>query len=293
MTTDAKGTASSRNMSLMVMVARQSRSPTTLIVFSFVSMVLLGLLLHNFTGTLLRQHFPGQLCQRRGGDATAVVVAVRTRPNNFTLREAIRKSMGNSRVQAALPWKVIFYTGYSVDIVRSRALRREVLKGDLIIAPFEASFENTVKIFIETLRWISDQCLPGLEHLVHTNDTTMVNFVAAHEYMAGLEEEKDRHFHCAVAQLVPVERSPNSSMYVPESLFRDSLWPTHCEGDAFIVHAKHLKAIVLSSEAIAQYPLLGQYITGHLPVLARVGHRDIGTKSLMSQLALAWNECGR
>lgn len=264
-------------MSLMVMVSRQSRSPTTLIVFSFVSMALLGLLLHHLTGTVLRQHFPAQLCQGKGAasGATTVVVAVRTKPNNHVLRQAIRDSMGHSAIRSALPWKVVFYTGYTVDIVKSRSLRREVLRGDLIIAPFEASSENTVKIFIETLRWISQQCEPGLRHLVHTNDTTMVDFLAAYEYMDSLKDASDRHFHCAIVQLLPVDRYPNSSNYVPEELFRDSMWPTHCEGDAFIVHAQHLKALVLSSEAIPQYPLLGPYVTGHLPVLARLGHRNI------------------
>ncbi|KAL3197226.1 hypothetical protein MRX96_014835 [Rhipicephalus microplus] len=281
MNTSSKGTSSSRNMSLMVMVSRQSRSPMTLIVFSFLSMVLLGLVLHHFTGTLLRQHFPTQLCRRRNaaGVATSVVVAVRTKPNNDTLRQAIRDSMAHSAVHSALPWEVVFYTGYTVDIVKSRALRREVLKGDMIIAPYEASSENTIKVFIETLRWISQQCEPGLHHLVHTNDTTMVDVLTAYEYMNGLEDASDRHFHCSMVQLLPVERSPNSSNYVPEELFRDSMWPTHCEGDAFIVHAKHLKALVLSSEAIPQYPLLGPYVTGHLPVLARLGHRNIANRT--------------
>ncbi|KAL1427325.1 hypothetical protein MTO96_017613 [Rhipicephalus appendiculatus] len=194
------------------------------------------------------------------------------------------KSMGHAAIRSALPWKVVFYTGYTVDIVKSRALRREVLKGDLIIAPYEASSENTIKIFIETIRWISQQCEPGMHHLVHTNDTTMVDFLAAYEYMNGLEDASDRHFHCAVVQLLPVERSLNSSNYVPEELFRDSMWPTHCEGDAFIVHARHLKALVLSSEAIPQYPLLGPYVTGHLPVLARLGHRNIANRNVASDV---------
>lgn len=264
-------------MSILLAVTRQSRSPTTLIVFSFLSMVVLGLLMHHFTGTMLRQHFPTQLCQAHGANIT-VVVAVRTKPNNYSYRSAIRNSMGHPVVRATLPWKVVFYMGYSADIVRSRSLRREVLKGDLIIAPYEASFENTIPIFIDTVRWIHDQCAPAMHHLVHTNDTTMVDFLSAHEYIDGLEEAEDRHFHCSVVQLVPVDRNPNSSTYIPEALFRDAYWPTHCQGDAFIVHSKHLQPLVLSSEAIAQYPMLGPYVTGHLPVLARVGHRDISPR---------------
>ncbi|XP_070379087.1 beta-1,3-galactosyltransferase 9-like [Dermacentor albipictus] len=277
MTSHSKRTPSSPTMSVLLAVTRHSRSPTTLIVFSFLSMVALGLLLHHFTGTMLRQHFPTQLCQAHGANTT-VVVAVRTKPNNRSHREAIRKSMGHPMVRATLPWKVVFYMGYSADIVRSRSLRREVLKGDLIIAPYEASFENTIDIFMSAVRWIHDQCAPAMHHLVHTNDTTMVDFLAAHEHIEGLQEAEDRHFHCAVVQLARVDRNPNSSLYVPEALFRDTYWPTHCEGDAFIVHSKHLKPLVLSSEAIAQYPLLGPYVTGHLPVLARIGHRNITSR---------------
>lgn len=268
-------------MSLMLLMSRQGRSPTTLVLVSFVSMVVLGLLLHHFTTTLLKQHFPTQLCQRRASDrfgATDVIVAVRTSPSKKRLREAIRKSMYHPSVRAVLPWQVVFYMGYSVDLVKSRALRREVLKGDVIIAPHEAVVENIVKIFIDTIRWVHEQCTPQLKYFIHTNDTTLVDLLAAHEYIAALNETNERYFHCKPVQLVMVNRDRNSSTYVPETLFRDEYWPTYCEGDAYIIHAKHLKPLVLGSEAIKQYPQLTQYVTGHLPVLARVGHKNITDK---------------
>ncbi|KAK8756514.1 hypothetical protein V5799_000785 [Amblyomma americanum] len=160
----------------------------------------------------------------------------------------------------------------------SRALRREVLKGDVIIAPYEAIVQNSVKIFIDAIRWVHEQCAPHLRYFIHTNDTTLVDLLAAHEYIAALNETNERYFHCVPVQLVLVNRDTNSSSFVPEYLFRDDYWPTYCEGDAYIIHAKHLRSLVRGSEAIKQYPRLTQYVTGHLPVVARVGHKNITRK---------------
>ncbi|KAH9365507.1 hypothetical protein HPB48_016285 [Haemaphysalis longicornis] len=99
------------------MVSSRGRSPVTIVLGSFAALLVLGLVLHHFQSTLLRQHFPKQLCWHAAKKkAIEVVVAVKTSPNNYATREAIRSSMASPAVRAVLPWQVVFYMGFSEDV---------------------------------------------------------------------------------------------------------------------------------------------------------------------------------
>lgn len=263
-------------MSVMPQLSRQGRSPVTTVLVGFLSLVVLGLLLRHFTDTLIRQHFPNQLCQHAAiKPAVEVVVAVRSWPSNHANRQTIRKSLANPVLRSILPWRVVFYMGYSPDRKRSNFLRREVLKGDVIIAPFEALGNNAVNIFLDAARWVLNGCWPKLRHFIHTNDSTMVDVLAVDEFTRKLTEDSP-FIHCAVVGMVPVDRDVNSSTYIAESQLRDTHFPPFCEGDAFVVSTKDLKRLLLASPVVPRIPLLGPYVTGYLPVPYNISHKDIG-----------------
>ncbi|XP_077552424.1 acetylgalactosaminyl-O-glycosyl-glycoprotein beta-1,3-N-acetylglucosaminyltransferase-like [Haemaphysalis longicornis] len=259
------------------MVANRSRSPVTILLVSFVSVLVLGLVFRHLEKALDRQHLPKQLCHAAGEKAIQVVVAVRTSPNNYDTRQAIRSSMASPAVRALLPWQVVFYMGHSLDRKTSHALRREALKGDIIITPYQHHARNTVKCFLHAIRWVHERCEPNLRYFIHTNDSTMVDLVAAYEYIWNMSVG-NRYFYCSPVSNVPVDRDANSPTYVSETQFSKPHFSTFCEGDAFIVPAELLKTLVKVSQAIAQYPLLGPYVTGDLARVAEVGHRNISTK---------------
>ncbi|KAH9365539.1 hypothetical protein HPB48_009419 [Haemaphysalis longicornis] len=102
--------------SLILMVSNKGRSRVTTVLGIFVSLLVLGLVLHHFNSSLVRQHFPKQLCRHASGKKdTEVVVAVKTSPDNYATREAIRNSVASLAVRAVLPWQVVFYMGFSED----------------------------------------------------------------------------------------------------------------------------------------------------------------------------------
>ncbi|CAN8002318.1 unnamed protein product, partial [Ixodes hexagonus] len=225
---------------------------------------------HRFPDTPLLHHYPSRLCT----EPTRVLIVVKTYPSNHLLRQAIRETIGHKAVTSAFLWRVLFYTGNTEDKVASSFLRKEIWKEDVFIAPYSAEPSNVVSVFIKMARWIHEKCMPQLEYLVHTNDTTFPDLLALHEYIDKLDKA-DRYFHCNDKHLVPVGRHPRDSLYIPQVLFRGDLLPGYCEPDAFVLKAQHLKALVLASEVIPQYPLFGPYVTGHLTVLARLGHTSI------------------
>ncbi|XP_077527863.1 uncharacterized protein LOC144139372 [Haemaphysalis longicornis] len=161
---------------------------------------------------------------------------------------------------------------------RSRMVRREALRGgDIIITPYEDHERNTVKCFLDAVRWVHERCEPKLLYFIHTNDSTMVDLAAAYDALRNMSEG-NRYFHCSSVSNVSVDRDENSPTYVSKTQFSKPYFSTFCEGDAFIVPAEFLKPLVQASEAIAQYPLLGPYVTGDLAGQAKVGHRSISTK---------------
>ncbi|CAN8002316.1 unnamed protein product, partial [Ixodes hexagonus] len=245
-------------------------SPKAMFGVTFLSIWATMLRFHLFPDTPLLHHYPSRLCT----EPTRVLIVVKTYPSNHRLRQAIRETIGHKAVTSAFLWRVLFYMGNTEDKNTSQFLRKEIWKEDVFIAPYSAESSNVVMVFIETARWIHEKCTPQLEYLVHINDTTFPDLLALHEYIDKLDET-DRNFHCNDKHLVPVGKHPTDSLYIPQTHFKDDLIPGYCESDAFVLKAQHLKVLVLASEAIPQYPLFGPYVTGHLTVLARLGHTSI------------------
>ncbi|XP_040068717.1 N-acetyllactosaminide beta-1,3-N-acetylglucosaminyltransferase 3-like [Ixodes scapularis] len=234
----------------------------------------------------LLHHYPNQLCC----EPTRVLIVVKTYPSHKPLRQAIRETVASKSVTSALPWRVLFYMGHTEDKKMSTFLRKETRKGDVLIAPYSAESSNIIPIFIEAARWIVENCSPRLEYVVHINDTTFPDLLGLHEYIGKLDET-DRYFHCDDQHFVPVRRRPGDRFYVPETLYRDAFLPAHCEPDTFLVKSGYLKALVLASEVIPQYPLFGPYVTGHLTVLARLGHIDISKRMELVSVHPDWDSC--
>ncbi|KAH9384082.1 hypothetical protein HPB48_026065 [Haemaphysalis longicornis] len=260
------------------MVANRSRSPVTILLVSFVSVLVLGLVFRHLEKALDRQYLPKQLCHAAGEKAIQVVVAVRTSPNNYDTRQAIRSSMASPAVRALLPWQVVFYMGHSLDRKTFSRAPTGGSQGRHHHHPLRNTTSgNTVKCFLHAIRWVHERCEPNLRYLIHTNDSTMVDLVAAYEYIWNMSGG-NRYFYCSPVSNVPVDRDANSPTYLSETQFSKPHFSTFCEGDAFIVPAELLKTLVKVSQAIAQYPLLGPYVTGDLARVAEVGHRNISTK---------------
>ncbi|XP_064479773.1 beta-1,3-galactosyltransferase 9-like [Ornithodoros turicata] len=235
-----------------------------------VSLVLccVALTLHRLRQGALRSHYPETFCR----DHVQVVVAVQSAPDNFRQRMAIRKTLGNSAVTRILPWRVLFYTTPPrKELIQ--VMRSELAKEDLLVT----QGKDNVTSFLDMAHWVSERCGTWLRYLVHINDTTFADLVALHEYTLRLPSD-DSDFHCQVEAMVRVERDPSHPDYIPETVFRDNIFPNHCHGSAFIVPGRFLEPLVYASRSIPPYQAFGPYLTGHLPVLARLGHTDVRSR---------------
>lgn len=214
------------------------------------------------------EHYPDRLCD---GDVQ-VIVAYQTSPSNHFIRSVIRKSVGHGSVKAALPWRIVFYMGYTEARRTNTYLKRELVHDDLIVVLLQHRADSEIPIFLEAARWINNRCSRSLRYLVHANDSTFVDVMGLHEYMGNLTGA-DRHFHCILKRLEPVERNTALTDAFPGSTF-----PAYCEGGTFFLGARYLPSLLVAADAIPRYSLFAQYITGQLSVPMKLRHKDISER---------------
>lgn len=260
---------------MATMLTRQTRSPVTLIVVSFLSICTLGLMLNWLTRDTIKQHYPTKLCS----GAPAVILVVRTAPSRYGNREVIRKSIGHQSVRDVLSWRVLFYMGYTQDPRRAHYLKNELKKGDILLLPREASPSNIVRIFADAARWIANECSSGVRYLIHVNDTTFADFVGLYMYITSLPDT-DKRIHCAKRQAGdPVDRNPeNRGSYVPVSVQKEDTFPVHCAGEVFLVSSASFKLLAQGLEKALMFGLFGPFVTGTVPALVGLEHTCIANR---------------
>lgn len=225
-----------------------------------------------------QQHYPGRLC----AENVEVIVAFQSSPDNHTIRDFIRKSVTQTSARAALPWRILFYMGYTSELPIQERLRKESVHNDLVVIPLPHHPRSVIPIFLETIRWIKDECGRSLRYFVHVHETTFVDVLALYEYIRKLTDG-DQRFHCWGRRSEPVQRNLSFADAVPETVFRGTFFPNYCLGGVFVLGASFLQPLLLAADAVPQYPLLAQYITGHLSVLLRLGHDDLSDRMMYAE----------
>ncbi|KAK8766715.1 hypothetical protein V5799_006504 [Amblyomma americanum] len=161
---------------------------------------------------------------------------------------------------------------------RLDTLRREISKhGDLLVAPYLSTANNSVEITLDMMRWVEGRCGKGrpLRLFVHVNDTVFADPVTLEHYSSGMNKNGRPSFYCKVVKGVDVGRDPQGVNFVPHDLFRGPVFPPYCEGDAFFMNGTHLGQLYAASLYALHYALVPQYVTGHMAVIADIRHENI------------------
>lgn len=267
-------------MKVLFCVKRLCRSPLALVSICLLCVAALTLTSRARPALPVLSHYPNSLC---AGNNTQVALVIRTWPENSAIRDAIRDTIAHSAVRSALPsWTFLFYTGFVRNSTRMDAVRREMkTHGDLLVSPFEAADNNSVEIVLDVMRWVEQRCgkTRPLRLFVHINDSVFADPVALEGYSHQMTDTAKRpSFYCKPVKGVDVSRDPNGVNFVPRDLFRGPVFPPYCEGDAFFINGSHLGPLYAASLYALHYTLLPQYVTGHMAVIADMGHVDVAKR---------------
>ncbi|XP_050036082.2 acetylgalactosaminyl-O-glycosyl-glycoprotein beta-1,3-N-acetylglucosaminyltransferase-like [Dermacentor andersoni] len=267
-------------MKFLFSARRFSRSPLALLVICLLCVAGIAIMSRNPPVAPPFSHYPSSLC---AGNSTQVVLAIRTLPRHDAIRHVIRNSIAHGAVRLALPsWAFLFYMGFVRNSTRMDAVRGEIqTHGDLLVSPFESAVNNSVEIVLDMMRWVEDRCGKGrpLRLFVHVNDTVFVDPIALEGYLHQMNSTAPRpSFYCKPVKGVNVGRDPKGVNFVPRDLFRGPVFPPYCEGETFFINGSQLGPLYAASLYALHYTLLPQYVTGHMAVIADMGHVSIAER---------------
>ncbi|KAM8902282.1 lactosylceramide 1,3-N-acetyl-beta-D-glucosaminyltransferase [Lycaon pictus] len=172
-----------------------------------------------------------------------LLLFVKTAPENYNRRHAIRKTWGNEKyVQSQLNAniKTLFALGTPTNPLTRGELQRKLvwedqMYNDLIQQDFADSFYNlTLKLLLQ-FRWANSFC-PHAKFLMTADDDIFIHMPNLIEYLQSLEKMGVQDFWIGrVHRGAPPVRDKRSKYYVPYEMYQWPAYPDYTAGAAYVI----------------------------------------------------------
>ncbi|KAF7665317.1 hypothetical protein LDENG_00147750 [Lucifuga dentata] len=198
-----------------------------------------------------------------GDDQTFLLFAIKTSPNNFQQRQAVRETWAKEQVyQSGQRVRTVFLLGNSPpdhpDL--SLLLSFEAKQfGDLLQWDFSESLLNlTIKANV-FLHWTVKNC-PHISFIFSGDDDVFINTPALLDYLNSLESSKASQLYAGqIISPASPHRDPNIKYYIPMS-FYDGPYPAYAGGGGFIISGALLQPLHYISCVLPLFPIDDVYI---------------------------------
>lgn len=180
-------------------------------------------------------------------DDVLLLLFVKSSPENFQRRQAIRDTWGNetyawSELGASL--RMVFALGVHRDDGQRSSVQRALLQegqayGDLIQQDFLDTFHNLTTKLILQFHWAHEYC-PQAHFFMSADDDIFVHIPNLVKYLRQLLSRKSGAKDLWVGHVhrgSPPIRRKESKYYVPEDLYPWSSYPDYTAGAGYIVSA--------------------------------------------------------
>ncbi|XP_057217560.1 lactosylceramide 1,3-N-acetyl-beta-D-glucosaminyltransferase A [Triplophysa rosa] len=169
-----------------------------------------------------------------------LLLFVKSSPENFNRRQAIRSTWGNEtyvRNELGVVVKVVFAMGVHKDNgILQRDLHKEhASHGDLVQQDFLDTFHNlTVKLLLQ-FRWTHENCAHA-HFLMSADDDVFIHMPNLVRYLQDLKRQNVRDFWVGhVHRGAPPIRSKSSKYYMPFDMYQWSSYPDYTAGAGYVV----------------------------------------------------------
>uniref|UniRef100_U6CTT5 Hexosyltransferase n=1 Tax=Neovison vison TaxID=452646 RepID=U6CTT5_NEOVI len=172
-----------------------------------------------------------------------LLLFVKTAPENYDRRFAIRKTWGNEKyVQSQLNAniKTLFALGTPANPLTREELQRKLVwedqvYSDLIQQDFDDSFYNlTLKLLLQ-FSWANSFC-PHAKFLMTADDDIFIHMPNLIEYLQSLEKIGVQDFWIGrVHRGAPPVRDKRSKYYVPYEMYQWPAYPDYTAGAAYVI----------------------------------------------------------
>ncbi|XP_075707187.1 acetylgalactosaminyl-O-glycosyl-glycoprotein beta-1,3-N-acetylglucosaminyltransferase-like [Rhinoderma darwinii] len=217
-----------------------------------------------------------------------LLLAIKTAPENFERREAIRRTWGEEKTYSGAKLKRIFLSG----VPRAKEQTKRMMEllstesqiyGDILQWNFEDSFYNLTLKQVLFHQWFHQKC-PGAQFIFNGDDDVFVNTLNVITYLQSTEisGRKSHLFVGALNEFMPLIREKNSKYYVSKEIFPSDSYDPYCGGGGILISSFTASSIHKESQYIALIPIDDAYLgmclkrAGLIPI----NHQGIRTLGL-------------
>ncbi|TKS74168.1 Lactosylceramide 1,3-N-acetyl-beta-D-glucosaminyltransferase A [Collichthys lucidus] len=186
---------------------------------------------------------PRKCVDRRSRSSILLLLFVKSSPENFERRQAIRDTWGNESFvwsELGANVRVLFALGVHPDAERRPSVQRALFQedrvyGDLIQQNFLDTFHNLTAKLVLQFHWGHKYC-PHARFLMSADDDIFVHMPNLVKYLQQQSGAKDLwvgHVHRGA----PPVRRKESKYHVPEELYPWPSYPDYTAGAGYVVSA--------------------------------------------------------
>ncbi|KAH7937295.1 hypothetical protein HPB49_010407 [Dermacentor silvarum] len=202
---------------------------------------------------------------------------VHSAPNNWKRRATLRATLFEEAASAAFNWTGVFFIGEDDDHKVNPWTRLEAeVFGDIVMLRYKDTFYSLTYKFLGGMRWVTEHC-PNVISIVKIDDDVCVHPFHLRRYLDEKLPQKNSSVHCNVLINNPVHRNPHHRYCVPEDEVAQDKYPLMCSGCCIIMTFDMMRKLLRASEIAKAYAIDDAYVSGHLALIANVGHISINS----------------
>ncbi|XP_053123068.1 UDP-GlcNAc:betaGal beta-1,3-N-acetylglucosaminyltransferase 8 isoform X2 [Hemicordylus capensis] len=187
---------------------------------------------------------------------TFLLFAIKSLPENFAARQAVRDTWGQEGEPGGLPVRTVFLLGSALDRHGPRLQQLVEFEsqtfGDILMWDFEDTFFNlTLKDFL-FLNWTLEHCR-DVRFILKGDDDVFINTPKVLDYLGSVDARRLLYMGQVMANASPF-RVRRSKYYVPESFYVGP-YPAYAGGGGYIFSGPLVRWLLHISQHIAFYPI--------------------------------------
>ncbi|XP_022909732.1 beta-1,3-galactosyltransferase 1-like [Onthophagus taurus] len=215
----------------------------------------------NLTSILL----PGKFCKNK----TDLLIMITSTPTNFDERNVIRETWASDKIIQNFNVDYYFMLGEVTNDTLQDQLTHEYNEhNDIIQEQFLDTYNNLTLKSLMTLKVVTKHCTNSVKYIMKTDDDMFVNVPLLIKYLKRRRGKSD--LFGSLIQKAPPVRQTSSKWKAPYYLYDKDAYPDYLSGTGYVMSLDVVQKLYKTSFDTPIYYLEDVYITGMLPVNAKL-----------------------
>ncbi len=197
---------------------------------------------------------------------TFLVILVCSAVRNLDLRDAIRNTWGSAEQKHPIGIQLIFVLGNIDEQFNylKTSIEQEIKQfSDILQIDLEDNYRTLSLKTLGALNWVTQNC-HGAKFVMKTDDDVFINLHNLVQDLAMRVEDPMNFILGHVIQGAKPIKNRHDKWYMPDTLYRNKVYPTYLSGTAYVMSYSLVPSILQASRSETLFWLEDVYITGIL-----------------------------